>query len=126
MDRIALKTTEDVDLILWLVEPSTFIGAGEREIISQLRDSGKPVILVINKTDTVIEIGPGLGFLTESLAEKAGQVYAFEIDDDLVKILSEKFSKVENLKIIHTDFMDYDLSEIVEKEKNIKVLFYQE
>ena len=53
MDRIALKTTEDVDLILWLVEPSTFIGAGEREIISQLRDSGKPVILVINKTDTV-------------------------------------------------------------------------
>ena len=68
----------------------------------------------INKTDTVIEIGPGLGFLTESLAEKAGQVYAFEIDDDLVKILSEKFSKVENLKIIHTDFMDYDLSEIAE------------
>ena len=76
----------------------------------------------INKTDTVIEIGPGLGFLTESLAEKAGQVYAFEIDDDLVKILSEKFSKVENLKIIHTDFMDYDLSEIAEKEKNIKVV----
>ena len=76
----------------------------------------------IDKTDTVIEIGPGLGFLTKSLAEKAKKVYAFEIDDDLVKILSEKFGEVENLEIIHTDFMDYDLSEIAEKEKGIKVV----
>ena len=76
----------------------------------------------IDKTDTVIEIGPGLGFLTKSLAEKAKKVYAFEIDDDLVKILSEKFGEAENLEIIHTDFMDYDLSEIAEKEKNIKVV----
>ena len=76
----------------------------------------------IDKNDTVIEIGPGLGFLTKTLAEKAGKVYAFEIDDDLVKILSEKFSGVDNLEIIHTDFMEYDLSEIAAKEKNIKVV----
>ena len=76
----------------------------------------------IDKTDTVIEIGPGLGFLTKTLTERAEKVYAFEIDSDLVKILSEKFSKTENLEIIHTDFMDYDLSEITGKEKNIKVV----
>ena len=76
----------------------------------------------IDKTDTVIEIGPGLGFLTDSLAEKAGKVYSFEIDTDLVKILKEKFSKTENLEIIHADFMDYDLSETAKAHKNIKVV----
>ena len=42
-----------VDLILWLVEPSTFIGAGERHIAEQLQGIKTPIILVINKTDTV-------------------------------------------------------------------------
>ncbi|WP_442855923.1 GTPase Era [Butyrivibrio sp. AC2005] len=53
MVKVATKTMEEVDLILWLVEPSTFIGAGEHMIIDQLRECGKQVILVINKTDTV-------------------------------------------------------------------------
>lgn len=43
----------DVDVILWLVEPTNFIGAGERHIIEQLKKTKTPVILVINKTDTV-------------------------------------------------------------------------
>ena len=46
-------TLQDVDVIVWLVEPSTFIGAGEQHIAEQLRKSNLPVILVINKTDTV-------------------------------------------------------------------------
>ncbi|WP_026665844.1 GTPase Era [Butyrivibrio sp. FC2001] len=53
MVKVATKTMEEVDLILWLVEPSTFIGAGEHMIIDQLRECGKQVILVINKIDTV-------------------------------------------------------------------------
>jgi GTP-binding protein Era len=53
MLRIAQKTLDDVDLVLWLVEPSSFIGAGEQYIIDQLRTCKKPVILVINKIDTV-------------------------------------------------------------------------
>lgn len=53
MVKVATKTMEEVDLILWLVEPSTFIGPGEHMIIDQLRECGKQVILVINKTDTV-------------------------------------------------------------------------
>lgn len=77
---------------------------------------------VITKEDTVIEIGPGLGFLTEKLAEKAGKVYTFEIDPDLVKILSEKFLNLENLEIIHTDFMDYNLDNILADKKNVKVV----
>ena len=53
MVNVAEHTLNEVDVILWLVEPSTFIGAGERHIIEQLRKTKTPVILVINKTDTV-------------------------------------------------------------------------
>ena len=53
MVNVAQHTLSEVDVILWLVEPSTFIGAGERHIIEQLQKTKTPVILVINKTDTV-------------------------------------------------------------------------
>lgn len=53
MVAAAERTLKDVDVVLWLVEPSTFIGAGERHIIQALKRHSTPVILVINKTDTV-------------------------------------------------------------------------
>ena len=53
MVNVAQHTLSEVDVILWLVEPSSFIGAGERHIIEQLKKTKTPVILVINKTDTV-------------------------------------------------------------------------
>ena len=49
----AVKTLSEVDVICWLVEPSTFIGAGEQSIIERLKSVNAPVILVINKMDTV-------------------------------------------------------------------------
>ena len=53
MVRVAESTLKDVDAVLWLVEPTTFIGAGERHILEQLKRCRLPVILVINKIDTV-------------------------------------------------------------------------
>ena len=53
MVDVAEKTLKEVDVILWLVEPTTFIGAGERHIAEQLSKIKTPVILVINKIDTV-------------------------------------------------------------------------
>ena len=53
MVNVAEHTLKEVDVILWLVEPSTFIGAGERHIAEQLKTVRTPVMLVINKTDTV-------------------------------------------------------------------------
>ena len=53
MVNVAQHTLSEVDVILWLVEPTNFIGAGERHIIEQLKKTKTPVILVINKTDTV-------------------------------------------------------------------------
>lgn len=53
MVNVAEKTLKEVDVILWLVEPSNFIGAGEQHIIEQLKRVDTPVILIINKIDTV-------------------------------------------------------------------------
>lgn len=53
MVNVAERTLKEVDVILWLVEPSNFIGAGERHIVEQLKNVKTPVFLIINKTDTV-------------------------------------------------------------------------
>ena len=53
MVNVAEQTLKEVDVVLWLVEPTDFIGAGERHIAEQLENVKTPVILVINKVDTV-------------------------------------------------------------------------
>lgn len=53
MVTVAERTLSEVDLILWLVEPTTYIGAGEQKIAEQLGKTKTPVLLVINKIDTV-------------------------------------------------------------------------
>ncbi len=53
MVNVAERTLKEVDVILWLVEPSSFIGAGEKHIVEQLKNVKTPVFLIINKTDTV-------------------------------------------------------------------------
>ena len=53
MVNVAEKTLNEVDVVLWLVEPTTFIGAGEQHIAKQLQRVKTPVILVINKVDSV-------------------------------------------------------------------------
>ena len=53
MVNVAERTLNEVDVVLWLVEPTTFIGAGEKHIAEQLKKVSTPVILVINKIDSV-------------------------------------------------------------------------
>ena len=53
MLKVAESTLDEVDVVLWIVEATTFIGAGERHIAEQLQNIGVPVILIINKIDTV-------------------------------------------------------------------------
>ena len=53
MVNVAERTLNEVDVVMWLVEPTTFIGAGEQHIASQLKKVKTPVILVINKIDSV-------------------------------------------------------------------------
>ena len=53
MVQVAERTLKEVDAIMWLVEPTTFIGAGEQHIAEELQKTGVPVLLIINKIDTV-------------------------------------------------------------------------
>ena len=76
----------------------------------------------INKEIEVIEIGPGLGFLTEKLIENSKKLTAFEIDDDLIPILKKKFGNKENFTLIHNDFMEVELDEILKDKKGVKVV----
>ena len=70
----------------------------------------------------VIEIGPGLGFLTDILIKKSKKITAFEIDKGLIPILTKKFGDNDNFELINEDFLAYDLNKIVEGKKNIKVV----
>ena len=76
----------------------------------------------INEETEVLEIGPGLGFLTEKLIENSKFLTAFEIDDDLIPFLNKKFQKKENFKLIHQDFMEVDLKEFFENEENKSII----
>ncbi len=71
----------------------------------------------ITKEDIVVEIGPGLGFVTEHLVKLAKKVYAVELDEDMVNELSK--IPADNLEIIHKDILKTDISQF---GKNIKVV----
>jgi 16S rRNA (adenine1518-N6/adenine1519-N6)-dimethyltransferase len=61
----------------------------------------------IGPRDKILEIGPGLGPLTELLVEKAGEVLAIEKDKRLFDYLSQRFATVPNLKLLHADALEY-------------------
>ena len=71
----------------------------------------------ITKEDCVLEIGPGIGTMTQYLAECAGEVVAVEIDKNLIPILEETLSAYDNVTVINDDILKVDVNRIVQ-EKN--------
>lgn len=63
----------------------------------------------INQETNVIEVGPGIGALTEQLAKNAAQVLAFEIDDRLIPVLEDTMSPYDNVTVVHQDVLKADL-----------------
>ena len=70
----------------------------------------------ITKETNVIEVGPGIGALTEHLGQNANQVLAFEIDDRLIPVLADTLSPYPNIKVIHQDVLKADLATIIKEE----------
>lgn len=70
----------------------------------------------ISKADCVLEIGPGIGTMTQYLAEQAGRVVAVEIDKSLIPILEETLAGYDNVTLINADILKVDISRIVEEE----------
>ena len=88
MLNVAESTLKEVDVILWLVEPTTYIGAGERYIIDKLNRVNTPIILVINKIDTV----------EKQMVEQAIETYRDVCDfRDIVTVSARRSVKTEEL-----------------------------
>jgi len=70
----------------------------------------------IMKDDMVLEIGPGIGTMTQYLAEAAGKVIAVEIDRNLIPILEDTLSDYDNVRIINDDVLKVDLRKLADEE----------
>lgn len=98
-----------------LVRPKKELGQNflfDDDILGKIADCGG-----LTKADTVLEIGPGLGTLTNQLCKRAGQVVAVEFDDELAKLLPANVAElsgyaVSNLTVVNQDFLGYDLSSL--------------
>ena len=72
----------------------------------------------LSKDVAVIEVGPGLGSLTQELINHAGKVVSIEIDQNMVEILNDLFKEKENFKLIHSDILQFDLEGLVKELKS--------
>ncbi len=85
----------------------------DRNILDKIVDTAG-----VTSETGVIEIGPGIGSLTEQLAKRAKKVTAFEIDQRLIPILKDTLSDYPHVKVIHQDVLEADLPAMIEEEFN--------
>ena len=76
----------------------------------------------VTKGDIVIEIGPGLGNLTHYILERKAQVIAFEIDNDMIDILNDRFIEESSLKIVNKDILKVNLNEYINENQKVKII----
>lgn len=84
----------------------------DRNIIEKIIDAAE-----LTQETLVIEVGPGMGALTQLAAEKAGKVIAVEIDRHLIPVLNEVLGPIENVEIINRDILKTDINELIVAEK---------
>ena len=92
----------------------------DTHVLEKIMDSAE-----ITKEDCVLEIGPGIGTMTQYLAERAGHVVVVEIDKNLIPILEETLSAYDNVTIINNDILKVDINKLVDElndGKPIKVV----
>ena len=91
-----------------------------------LIDEAVPDIIIeaasLNYKDTVLEIGPGLGILTDRMVPLVGDLYAVEIDRVLASKLKQKYSNRHNIHILNDDILQVDLSQILSERTKYKVV----
>jgi len=85
----------------------------DTHILEKIIDSAE-----ITKDDCVLEIGPGIGTMTQYLAERAREVIAVEIDKALIPILADTLSEYDNVTVINDDVLKVDIAKLVEEHNN--------
>lgn len=76
----------------------------------------------ITEDDTILEIGPGIGTMTQYLAEAAKQVYAVEIDKNLLPILADTLSPYDNVKVVNEDILKCDIAALTGNVRPLKIV----
>lgn len=92
----------------------------DKNILEKIVDAAE-----IGKDDVVLEIGPGIGTMTQYLCERAREVIAVEIDDKLIPVLADTLSEYDNVTVIHQDILKVDIRALAEEKnggKPIKVV----
>lgn len=95
MVNVAQHSLREVDVVLWLVEPTDYIGAGERHIIEQLKKVKAPIILVVNKIDTVKK------------EQLLGYIDAYRGQLDFAEIVPVSALKNDNIQVLVEQIMKY-------------------
>ncbi len=93
----------------------------DNSVIKEMADAAE-----ISQEDLVIEIGPGIGVLTDEIANRAGRVVAVEIDKNLLPVLKYTLGKHNNVEVVNEDILKVDLEQIIreygKEKKNVKIM----
>ncbi|MFZ5626925.1 MAG: 16S rRNA (adenine(1518)-N(6)/adenine(1519)-N(6))-dimethyltransferase RsmA [Bacillota bacterium] len=89
---------------------------GQNFLISERVTSAIVRAIDLQSDDVVVEIGPGIGSLTEELLQKAGQVVAIELDRELIPVLQDLFRDYSNLKLVNQDVLKVNLDQLVQEQ----------
>lgn len=95
------------------LKPKDYLGQNfliDETALTDIVDAAK-----LSKRDTVLEVGPGLGILTQQLAEKAGKVISVEKDQTLLPILKANLKESKNVELINKDILKFNLSEKIQE-----------
>lgn len=93
---------------------------GQNFLIS--KDVIDEILNNVSETDNILEIGPGVGFVTEKLVQKAKKVVAVELDDDAINVLEKNLSEYKNFTLIKNDILKTDIPSLFSEEEKIKVI----
>jgi len=130
------KIIKDINMIERISNPSTTRAIVEKYAFAFQKRFGQNFLIdqhilekiiigsEVTKDDIVIEIGPGIGSLTQYLCETAGHVIAIEIDKQLMPILKDTLAGYDNLELINQDILEVNLHKLIEpyKGKSIKII----
>lgn len=110
------RSSSDVEAQLRRLKATAKKGLGQHFLVDRNVLAEIVSAAVLAPSDTVIEIGPGLGTLTEELLKKAAKVIAVEVDPKLASSLQKRFFKSPHLNVINADILELDPAELIDKK----------
>jgi 16S rRNA (adenine1518-N6/adenine1519-N6)-dimethyltransferase len=96
-------------------------GLGQNFLVDSAHRARIVTAAELTRDDTVLEIGPGPGVLTELIAEQAGRVIAVELDDRLISLLCERFAGQPHVSIVHADILQVDVGVLMLEARSWKL-----